>query len=156
MEVTNKFITIKGHIEDAPQVSDFELKTESFSLSVVSGSKDVIIKNLYVSIDPYQINRMKSYSSSQKSSTYAGRITPGQVIEAYGVGIVVASGHPDFEKDELVAGLLSWGEYSIYKEGGILHKLDAMGFPLSYHVGILGKFLIIILITPQLLLLPPL
>ncbi|KAK1377627.1 hypothetical protein POM88_024371 [Heracleum sosnowskyi] len=62
----------------------------------------------------------------------------GQAIDAYGVAKVVASGHPDFEKDDLVIGLISWGEYSIVKEGSILNKLNSLGFPYSYHVGILG------------------
>ncbi|XP_057485254.1 NADPH-dependent oxidoreductase 2-alkenal reductase-like [Actinidia eriantha] len=138
MEVLNKYIATRTHIDGAPQESDFELKTEKFLLSVEAGSNDVVVKTLYLSIDPYQINRMKSFSSSQKASSFAVGITPGEAIEAYGVGRVVASGHPDFEKDDLVAGLISWGEYSIVKGAVMLNKLDPMGFPLSYHVGILG------------------
>lgn len=80
MEVTNKFVTLKAHIDGAPQESDFELKSEALVLSVVSGSKDVLVKNIYVSIDPYQLNRMKSLSSSQTSgSSYAVGIALGQV-----------------------------------------------------------------------------
>ncbi|KAK3002873.1 hypothetical protein RJ639_020130 [Escallonia herrerae] len=118
MEVANKFIATKGHIEGAPQESDFELKTESLPLSPASGSKDVIVKNL--NLLPFMLQT-------------------GKVIEASAVGRVVASGHPDFKKDDLVDGLLYWGEYSIYKGGGILNKLDAMGFPLSYHLGVLDS-----------------
>uniref|UniRef100_A0A5B6YXU6 Enoyl reductase (ER) domain-containing protein n=1 Tax=Davidia involucrata TaxID=16924 RepID=A0A5B6YXU6_DAVIN len=138
MEVTNKYVAIRTHIEGAPQDSDFELKTEALCLSVEPGSNDVVVKILYVSIDPYQINRMKKYSSSQKSSSFAVGITPGQAIDAYGVGRVVVSGHPGFERDDLVVGVISWGEYCIVRGGNMLNKLDSMGFPLSYHVGILG------------------
>ncbi|GMQ07026.1 hypothetical protein CsSME_00051395 [Camellia sinensis var. sinensis] len=80
MEVMNKFITIKRHIEGAPQESDFELKTESISLSVQAGSNDVIVKTIYLSMDPYQLNRMKSYSSSQKAHSSAVGIIPGEDI----------------------------------------------------------------------------
>nr|GMC60400.1 NADP-dependent alkenal double bond reductase P2-like [Ipomoea batatas]GMD75232.1 NADP-dependent alkenal double bond reductase P2-like [Ipomoea batatas]GMD78859.1 NADP-dependent alkenal double bond reductase P2-like [Ipomoea batatas] len=59
-------------------------------------------------------------------------------IDACGVGKVLASGRGDIKKDDLVAGLLSWGEYCVLKEGSLLNKLDPMGFPLSHHVGILG------------------
>ncbi|KAA8528025.1 hypothetical protein F0562_035106 [Nyssa sinensis] len=138
MEVTNKYIAIRSHIDGAPQESDFELKTEALSVSIEPGCNDVVVKTLYVSIDPYQINRMKKFSSSQKTSTFAVAINPGQAIDAFGVGRVVASGHPGFEKDDLVAGVISWGEYSIVRGGNMLNKLDSMGFPLSYHVGILG------------------
>ncbi|KAH7546400.1 hypothetical protein FEM48_Zijuj01G0196700 [Ziziphus jujuba var. spinosa] len=81
---------------------------------------------------------MKSFSSLQESAKFAPDLTPDKVIDAYGVGKVVASGNTDFEKDDLVVGLLIWGEYSVLKGEYVLRKLDPMGFPLSYHVGILG------------------
>lgn len=55
------------------------------------------------------------------------------------MGKVIASGNPGFQKGDFVAGLLTWGEYTVVREGGILNKLDTMGFPLSYHVGVLGE-----------------
>ncbi|KAF3453021.1 hypothetical protein FNV43_RR03454 [Rhamnella rubrinervis] len=64
-------------------------------------SNGIIVKNLYVSIDPYQLNRMKCFSSSQKASGYAVSLAPGHVIDAYGVGKVVASENPEFEKGDL-------------------------------------------------------
>ncbi|CAI0542952.1 unnamed protein product, partial [Linum tenue] len=36
-------------------------------------------------------------------------------IDCYGVGKVVASGNPEFQEGDLVAGLLTWGEYSVLK-----------------------------------------
>ncbi|KAI3495915.1 hypothetical protein L1887_38262 [Cichorium endivia] len=137
MEVTNKYIAINALVDGVPAESDFEAKSESFSLLVKSGSKDIIIKNLYVSIDPYQINRMKTTSDSHKTSEFATGIVPGKVIDAYGVGKVVASGNPEFEKGDYVLGIISWADYSISK-GNFLKILDPMGFPLSYHLGILG------------------
>ncbi|GFY99756.1 hypothetical protein Acr_13g0011560 [Actinidia rufa] len=128
MEVLNEYIAIRTPIDGAPQESDFELNTEKFLLSVEPGSNDVVVKTLCVSIDPYQINRMKSYSSSQKASILAVGIVPGVAIDSYGVGRVVASGHPNFDEDDLVAGRISWGEYSIVKGAVMLNKLDPMGF----------------------------
>lgn len=52
----------------------------------------------------------------------------------------MASGNPEFQKGDLVAGFFIWGEYSVIKPGEMLRKLDPMGFPLSHHVGILGNF----------------
>ncbi|CAB4288606.1 unnamed protein product [Prunus armeniaca] len=138
MEVANRYITIKTHIDGEPKESDFELRTLALDISVDPGSNDIIVKNLYVSIDPYQLNRMKSFSSSQKAIGFAAAITPGETIDAYGVAKVVASGNPEFEKDDLVVGLITWGEYSVLKEGSMFRKLDPLGFPLSYQVGILG------------------
>ncbi len=63
-----------------------------------------------------------------------------QPIEAYGVGKVVSSNNPEFEKDDLVVGLITWGEYSVSKPNvGMLRRLDPLGFPLSYNVGLLGN-----------------
>lgn len=81
MEVTNKYITIKAHINGAPHESDFELKTETLPISVEPGSNDVVVKSLYLSIDPYQINRMKSSSPSQNTSSFAVAIVPGEVSQ---------------------------------------------------------------------------
>lgn len=80
MEVTNKYIVIKHHIEDSPKESHFEVKTEAIGLSLKPGSDEVIIKNLYISIDPYLINRMKSYSASHNAISFATPLTPGQVL----------------------------------------------------------------------------
>ncbi|KAK7327692.1 hypothetical protein VNO77_21780 [Canavalia gladiata] len=138
MEVTNKYIVIKHHIEDAPKESHFEFKTGAFALSVTPGSDDIIVKNLCISIDPYQINRMKSYSASQSAISFAVPITPGEAIDALVIGKVVASGNAKFEKDDLVMGVFSWAEYSLVKEGSIIKKLESSEFPLSYHLGVLG------------------
>lgn len=120
MEVQNKYVTIKANVNGAPEESDFEIKVENVSLIVESGSKDVVVKNLFVSIDPYHINRMKSQSSSQQAISFATAITPGEAIDTYGVGRVLVSHRPEFKKDDLVAGLLTWGEYTIVKEGSML------------------------------------
>lgn len=57
---------------------------------------------------------------------------------------MVDSGHPDFKADDLVSGLLNWGEYSVVKGGHLLQKLDTSpGFPLSYYAGgVLGNIYI--------------
>nr|XP_016433309.1 PREDICTED: 2-alkenal reductase (NADP(+)-dependent)-like [Nicotiana tabacum] len=138
MEVKNNYVAIKSNINGAPEESDFEIKVENLSLMVEPESKEVIVKNLFLSIDPYQINRMKSQSSSQAAISFAAAITPGDAIDTYGVGRVLVSHRPDFKKDDLVAGLLTWGEYTRVKEGSLLNKLDPLGFPLSYHVGVFG------------------
>ncbi|EEF37926.1 2-alkenal reductase (NADP(+)-dependent) isoform X1 [Ricinus communis] len=138
MEVTNRYVVTKAYIDGAPKESEFELKSEAISLLLEPGSNDVIVKNLYVSIDPYQLNRMKSRSSSQTHSSFATAINPGDVIDAYGIAKVLASGNPEFQKDDLVIGLITWGEYSVIKPGAMLRKFDPMRFPMSHHVGILG------------------
>ncbi|XP_027329615.1 2-alkenal reductase (NADP(+)-dependent)-like [Abrus precatorius] len=135
MEVGNKYAVIKRHIEGAPGLSNFELKTEAFSLSIAAGSDDIIVKNLYISVDPYQINRMKSKSPSQN---VIASINPGEPIKGAVIGKVVASGNAKFKKDDLVMGSFTWAEYSLVREGSIINKIESSEFPLSYHLGVLG------------------
>ncbi|XP_064971351.1 2-alkenal reductase (NADP(+)-dependent)-like [Musa acuminata AAA Group] len=138
MEVENKHIIIKHAIDGLPTESDFELRSTPLVLSVAQGSKEVVVKNLFLSIDPYQLNRMKTCSSSQKTFAAAARIQPGQRIDAFGVGKVVVSGNEEFERDDVVVGLLAWEEYTVVRPGTTLTKVDPHEFPLSYHVSILG------------------
>ncbi|KAK9149658.1 hypothetical protein Scep_008415 [Stephania cephalantha] len=138
MEIINRSVAIKDHVEGAPEESDFELRTDVITAELTPGSNDVLVKNLYLSIDPYQLNRMKKYSSSHETSNYAAPLVPGKTIDGYGVGRVVASAKAGFEKGDLVAGVIGWEEYTLVHEGTMLNKLSTTEFPLSYHVGILG------------------
>ncbi|XP_072093882.1 2-alkenal reductase (NADP(+)-dependent) isoform X2 [Arachis hypogaea] len=139
MEVSNKYVVVKHHIQDAPKESDFEIKIGALILSVDSGSNDVIVKNLYISIDPYQINRMKSNDPSQTSISFAAPITPGEAIDGVAIGkVLVASDNGKFQKDDLVMGVFTWAEYSLVKEESIIKKLEPSEFPLTYHLGVLG------------------
>ncbi|KAL5836130.1 hypothetical protein ACOSQ4_015627 [Xanthoceras sorbifolium] len=138
MEVTNRYITIKTPVDGAPKESDFEIKAAVLPLKVEPGTNTIIVKNLYVSIDPYQVNRIKSFSSSQSAINFATRVTPGTAFDAYGVGKVVVSGNPEFEEGDLVVGFITWGDYTVVEPGAMLRKCDSMGLPLSYQVGILG------------------
>lgn len=142
MEATSRYITIKHHINGFPEEGDFELKTVCHALSLeAAGCRDVLVKNIFVSIDPYQLNRMKESSPSKdKNVTAAAHLLPGQVIGSYGVGRVVESANPGFEKGDLVVGFVGWEDYSLVPGGDTLRKLHAkdLEFPLSYHVGILG------------------
>lgn len=73
--ISNRYIIIRTHINGAPQESDFELKTKALA----PGSDDTVVRNVYISIDPYQLNRMKNKDESQKASDFSSAITPGEV-----------------------------------------------------------------------------
>ncbi|KAI3996411.1 hypothetical protein MKX01_021650 [Papaver californicum] len=91
MEVENRYVTLKNQLErdEEPKETDFEFKTSTISLA-----------------------SMKKQSSSHKAINFSFALSPGQGIDAYGVGRVVASTNRNFEKDDLVTGLLGWEEYS--------------------------------------------
>ncbi|XP_022145088.1 2-alkenal reductase (NADP(+)-dependent)-like [Momordica charantia] len=139
VETNNTFIAIKHLINGFPLQTHFQLNSQPLNLCVKPASGDILLKNLCVSIDPYQINRMNIHSSSHNVSSATPSIVPGQAISAYGVAEVVASGDPGFEKGDLVFGIIHWAQYSLVKAGeSTLRKLDTLGFPFTYHLGVLG------------------
>lgn len=81
LQLTNRYVVTKNSIDETPEESDFEVKSEKLSFNSMESAEDkkVVVKNLYVSIDPYQLNRMKSYSSSQQAINFASPVIPGQV-----------------------------------------------------------------------------
>jgi NADPH-dependent curcumin reductase CurA len=57
------------------------------------------------------------------------------------VGEVVASACPEYEVGDVVAGVLAWEGYTLFRPSPavLMVKVDASsGFPLSYQVGVLG------------------
>eukprot|EP01018_Ginkgo_biloba_P011404 Gb_28527 [translate_table: standard] len=136
-EVINRQITFKDYIIGQPKECDFLLKSSALSLQLEEGSQDVLVKNLYLSIDPYQRARMKDYSSSHKSP-FASPLTPGLVIDTYGAGIVIVSNHPEFKEGDFVVGFTGTEEYSIIPGETLLRKINFTDIPLSYYVGVLG------------------
>lgn len=132
-EVNNKQVIFKDYVTGMPKVSDMLLKSTKLPLQLKDGSQDVLVKNLYLSCDPYMRGRMKNVASY-----FTAPFTPGSVITGYGVSKVVISNHPDFKEDDLVMGATGWEEYSIIPGANNLQKIKYTDVPLSYYLGILG------------------
>ncbi|CAM8953625.1 hypothetical protein QQ045_017088 [Rhodiola kirilowii] len=131
--VTNKRVILKDFVIGRyPEESDMLLETGTIQLKVPEGSKAVLVKNLFLSCDPYMRMRMMKVEGS-----YTTPFTPGQAIVGYGVAKVLDSGHPNFNKDDLVWGMTGWEEYSLVSPQ-TLAKIQHTDVPLSYYIGILG------------------
>jgi NADPH-dependent curcumin reductase CurA len=97
-----------------------------------AGGGEVLVKNLWLSLDPYMLGRM----TQQKS--YTKGVELGDVMTGETVGEVVESKHPGFAPGEKVVGITGWQLYAAVK-GEMLTKIDPSArFPLSYHLGCLG------------------
>ncbi|PHT51713.1 hypothetical protein CQW23_06175 [Capsicum baccatum] len=111
-----------------------ELKNSTIKLDAPKGSNVVVLKNLYLSCDPYMRTRMKKIEGS-----YFDSFTAGSPITGYGVAKVLESGDSNFEKGDLVWGLTGWEEYSVVTPTqSTLFKIHDKDVPLSYYTGILG------------------
>ncbi|XP_010242451.1 PREDICTED: 2-alkenal reductase (NADP(+)-dependent) isoform X2 [Nelumbo nucifera] len=131
--VQNKQIIFKHYIEGIPVESDMELKVGNIKLEVPEGSGAFLVKNLYLSCDPYMRGRMRDFNDS-----YIPPFVPGSVIEGFGVSRVVESDNPNFKPGDLISGLTGWEKYSLITRTAQLRKIQQDDIPLSYHVGLLG------------------
>ncbi|XP_031120866.1 2-alkenal reductase (NADP(+)-dependent)-like [Ipomoea triloba] len=134
-EVSNKQVILKHYVTGFPKESDMELRTLTLKLEVPPGSKAVLVKNLYLSCDPYMRDRM-----SKPHDSYVPSFTPGSPIVGYGVAKVVDSDNPNFKKGDLVWGMTGWEEYTIITDtqAKALFKIEHTDVPLSYYTGLLG------------------
>ncbi|KGN47631.1 2-alkenal reductase (NADP(+)-dependent) [Cucumis sativus] len=139
-EVINKQVILKDYLNGgaSPKESDFEvIANRTIKLEVPQGSNGVLLKNLYLSCDPYMFACMNKFESSTMD---IASFTPGSPIRGYGVGKVLDSDHPKFKRGDFVWGKTGWEEYSILStsEAEALFKIDHTDIPLSYYTGILG------------------
>ncbi|KAG0492202.1 hypothetical protein HPP92_005600 [Vanilla planifolia] len=134
-EVRNKKVLLKHFITGFPRESDMELvESDTVRLKVPEGSTAVLLKNLYLSCDPYMRFRM----SKHVEPSFVPDFTPGEVISGSGVGKVVDSKHPDFKEGDYVWGMTGWEEYSLITSPEGLVKIKYIDVPLSYYTGLLG------------------
>ncbi|GAV65185.1 ADH_zinc_N domain-containing protein [Cephalotus follicularis] len=129
----NKQVIFNGFIEGAPKVTDMEIKMSNIELKVPKGSGAFLVKNLYLSCDPYMRGRMRDNIAS-----YLPPFVPGQPIQGFGVSKVVDSENPNLKPGDLVSGMTGWEEYSLIQTPLQLRKIQQNDIPLSYFVGLLG------------------
>jgi len=91
----------------------------------------VLVKNLWLSLDPYMRGRL----SQQKS--YVKGVELGEVMTGETVGEVVESRHPRFKPGDTVTAPAGWQLYGCVK-GEMLTRVDGSRAPLSYFLGCLG------------------
>jgi len=95
------------------------------------GPGQVLVRNIFMSVDPYMRGRMNDTKS------YVPPFQIGEVLQAGVVGQVVASNNDDFAEGTYVSGMLGWENYSL-SDGSGLRKIVNTEVPLSWYLGILG------------------
>ena len=111
-----------------PVHDDFELATVELP---APGAGQLLVKNLYLSVDPYMRGRMidrKSYSPPWQL---------GEAMLGGSVGEVVASNHADYVVGQYVLSNYGWREYFI-SDGSDLGRVDPQVAPLSVWLGTAG------------------
>ncbi|WP_338394668.1 NADP-dependent oxidoreductase [Fulvitalea axinellae] len=124
----NKTIILKSRPTGEPTVDNFEFVNEP---KPVAGKGEILLKTLYVSVDPYLRGRMSEAKSYIEPFKLGEPVVSGIVAE------VLESHNDDFQVGDCVSGMLAWKEFQT-SDGKGLHKVDGNAAPLSTYLGILG------------------
>ncbi|MBI4764613.1 MAG: NADP-dependent oxidoreductase [Deltaproteobacteria bacterium] len=124
----NRRILFSRLMVGEPRVEDFKLIEEP---RPEPGEGELLLRNLYISIDPGSRARLSGRAS------YVPAKPLGEVMDAQSVSEVVLSRHPDFRVGELVAGYHGWQDYAI-SDGRRLSWIDSRQRPISTAIGVFG------------------
>lgn len=116
----NRRVVLASRPVGRPVAEDFRLETAPVP---VPAEGQVLLRTLYLSLDPYQRNLMEEVGPG-----YAPPIPIGGVMVGGTVGRVVESRHPDFRVGELVLSNAGWQDYAL-SDGGDLLPLGDMTRP---------------------------
>ncbi|WP_044339182.1 MDR family NADP-dependent oxidoreductase [Rossellomorea aquimaris] len=121
-------IQLVARPEGMPVKEDFNFK----EIEVPKPSKgQVLVKTLYLSVDPYMRGRMSDAKS------YVEPFQLNEALAGGAVGEVVESESGHFQKGDFVVGMLPWQEYSLADEKQV-RSIDPNVAPISTHLSILG------------------
>lgn len=124
----NRQITLAVRPDGYPNESDFK---QVESPVPQAGEGEVVVRAIWLSLDPYQRGRMRDAQS------YATPVALGEVVVGGIVGRVVETRTPAFAVGDIVEGSLGWQDYGI-SDGRNLRKVDTGLGPISTAIGILG------------------
>jgi len=124
----NKTISLENRPAGKPLLSDFKLTEEEMPVAHLG---ELLLKTLYVSVDPYLRGRMNDAKS------YVPPFVLGEPIQSGCIAEVMESSVPTFEKGDFILGNLSWKEYQVSNGKG-LKRIEADATELSCYLGILG------------------
>jgi NADPH-dependent curcumin reductase len=128
MAPVNRQIVLKSRPAGAPVLDNFAL-VEAPVPQPADG--EVLMRTLYLSLDPYMRGRMSDAKS------YAKPAALGEPMVGGTVGEIAASRNPKFAAGDIVLGAGGWQDYAISNGAG-LRKLDPAAAPVSTALGVLG------------------
>jgi len=123
----NRQVILAARPVGMPKADDFKVEAGPVP---EPGEGEVLVQNLWMSVDPYMRGRM----SDRKS--YAPSFEVGKPMEGRAIGRVVKSKHPTLKAGAAVSSMLGWREYFVSKGDG-LNAVDP-SLPLSAYLGVLG------------------
>lgn len=124
----NRKILLASRPVGMPDESNFQFIEENVP-ELQDG--EVLIRSLYLSVDPYMRGRMSDAKS------YAKPYEVGQPFKGGVVGKVIESKNSRFEAGQYVDGLMEWAEYNV-SDGSSLRRLNPELAPVTTALHVLG------------------
>jgi NADPH-dependent curcumin reductase CurA len=128
MPEMNRQVLLARRPTGAPVAEDFRIVEAP---APEPGEGVVVVRGLYLSLDPYMRGRISAARS------YAKPVEIGEVIEGRIVGQVARSRDPAWREGDYVFGGYGWQLYSAVPAGD-LRRLDPAEAPISTALGVLG------------------
>jgi NADPH-dependent curcumin reductase CurA len=124
----NRKIVLASRPDGEPQPEHFKLIESEVP---EPGEGQVLLKTLWLSLDPYMRGRMSAARS------YAKPVEVGDVMVGGTVSEVVTSHNSGFKPGEIVLSYVGWQEYALSDGNGLI-KLDPKRAPITTALGVLG------------------
>ncbi len=124
----NRRILLAARPHGDPKVSDFDVTEGPVP---VLGDGQVLIRNVLVSLDPYNRIIMGNANSDQPP------IEIGDPMFGFTIAVVEQSNNPAFAVGDHVGSMSGWQDYAL-SDGSDLRPIDPKTAPLSANLGVLG------------------
>ncbi|MDR6724663.1 NADPH-dependent curcumin reductase CurA [Paenibacillus amylolyticus] len=124
----NEQIVLASRPEGAPSRDNFQFINTPLPEPEAG---QVLVRTLYLSVDPYMRGRMKDTKS------YSPPYALSEVIKGGAIGQVVESSEPNLRKGDLVTGMWGWQRYAAVNTGD-LSLIDTEEAPLTAYLGAVG------------------
>ncbi len=128
MSETTREIRLASRPNGEPTEANFEIAETAIP---EPGPGEMLIRNSYLSVDPYMRGRMRDVKS------YIPPFQVGDVLQGGAVGQVVASNGGPFEEGAWVQHMGGWREHAV-SDGSVVYPVDPSVAPISTALGVLG------------------
>ena len=129
MSTTSKFISLKEYIPAGnPKLSHFSLNASEINLEK---SNDVLVKNEWISVDPYMRARMT------ERKNYLPPFELNKPMLGAAIGKVQKSNSKNFFEGDVVLSENGWRDYFVEKDTK-LQKIESNNLPIQTYLGPLG------------------
>lgn len=128
MKIASREVRLKQRPRGIPDIDDFEIVEVMLPAPQIN---QVLVRNIYMSVDPYMRNRMG------ETKSYLPSFQVDKPMLGGCVGEIVDSKNEHFQKGDYVLGFRGWREYYISSGKG-LTTLDPSIAPIQSYLGVLG------------------